>query len=276
MRPLGPIYTVDLFPETQIQLMHLLSSLKPDEWAAPTVCDGWSVKDIAAHIIADDFGVVSRGRDGHRWWSAGVDSLDELIAAINAQNEAWVSATRRLSPQIICDVLWMSGEQLYEYLCTLDPHAIGGPVHWAGPDPAPVWLDIAREYTERWAHQQQIRDATGRPGLRDRRFFASVLDTYVRALPHTYRDTAAPEGTHIRLVIEGEAGGTWSLVRNAPRWSLYTDVERAADASVTLDQDTAWRLFTKGITPAAAREQASLEGDPSLVAQVLETVSILA
>lgn len=27
-----------------------------------------------------------------------------------------------------------------------------------------MWLDAAREYTEFWVHQQQIRDATGRPG----------------------------------------------------------------------------------------------------------------
>ena len=37
---------------------------------------------------------------------------------------------------------------------------------WAtGRDPAPVWLDVAREYRERFVHQQQIREATGRPRL---------------------------------------------------------------------------------------------------------------
>lgn len=48
----------------------------------------------------------------------------------------------------------------------LDLNALGGPVEWAtGSDPAPAWLDIAREYMERYIHQRQIRDATGRPGL---------------------------------------------------------------------------------------------------------------
>ncbi len=32
------------------------------------------------------------------------------------------------------------------------------------PWPAPVWLDLAREHTEGRTHQQQIRDAVGRPG----------------------------------------------------------------------------------------------------------------
>ena len=36
-------------------------------------------------------------------------------------------------------------------------------VNWAGPEPAPIWLDPAREYTERWVHQQHIRDAVRNP-----------------------------------------------------------------------------------------------------------------
>jgi uncharacterized protein (TIGR03083 family) len=283
MQPLGPIYTLDLFPEMQAQLLHLLSTLTPGEWAAPTACDDWSVKDIAAHMVADDLGVVSRGRDRHSgadWFDAS--SHQSLVASIDRQNDEWVRAMRRLSPQLICELLWMSGEQLFEHFCALDPHATGGPVSWAGPDPAPVWLDIAREYTEGWAHQQQIRDAVAAvrddgsaTALRDRRFFAPVLDAYARALPHTFRDTDAPDGTHVRLVIDGEAGGAWSLVRDGGAWGLWSGVDAAPAASVTMDQDVAWRLFTRGMTPAAARERASLEGDAALAARVLETVAIL-
>jgi hypothetical protein len=229
-----------------------------------------------AHRGTDDLSVVSRGRDGHRWWLIDAESLAELIAAINAQNEAWVSATRRLSPQIICDLLWMSGEQFYEYFCTLDPHAIGGPVSWAGPEPAPVWFDIAREYTERWLHAAQICEATGRPLFDEPRLFAPLLDTFVRALPYTYRDISAPDGTHVRFAISGAAGGTWWLLRNGGRWVLCTGVERAPDASVTLPQDAAWRLFTKGMTPAAARKLAAIEGDAALAERALDMVSILA
>ena len=276
MQPVGPIYTLDLFPEIHTQLLHILSSLTREEWSAPTACPGWSVKDIAAHMIADDLSVVSRGRDGHRWWSGDMNSLDELIAAINAQNEAWVAATRRLSTHVVCDLLWMSGEQLYDYFCTLDPHAIGGPVNWAGAEPAPVWFDIAREYTERWLHTAQICDATGRPLFDDRRLFAPLLETFVRALPYTYRDSDAPDGTHVRLEISGAAGGAWSLLRDGGRWQLCSDAARAPDASITLPQDAAWRLFTKGMTPDGARKLASIEGDAALAARALEMVSILA
>src|SRR5260370_2723937 len=151
-----------------------------------------------------------------------------------------------------------------------------GVVSWAGPDPAPAWLDTAREYTERWLHQQQIRDAVNKPGLKERKYFHPVLDTFVRALPHTYRDVFVPDTTVIKLVVKGEAGDTWYLVGEANRWALYKAVELQPTSVVTMDQETCWRLFTKGIDRERARMGISIEGDKELGEKVLETVSIIA
>lgn len=275
MQALGPIDVIELFPEERAELIALLGSLPVDAWAAPTVCAGWAVKDVAAHVVGGDIGVVSRGRDGHRWWTAETPTYAELVAAINAQNEAWVFALRRASPRVILDLLRQTGEWALARFRSLDPMAIGGPVSWAGPEPAPVWLDVAREYTERWAHQQQIRD--GRRAAADLTAAVRAGAGLLRAaLPHTFRETPAAEGTHVRLVITGEAGGVWSLVRDGGRWGLYTGVETAASATVTLSQDAAWRLFTKGMTAEQARGVARLEGDAALGEQVLRTVSVLA
>jgi hypothetical protein len=52
--------------------------------------------------------------------------------------------------------------------------------------------------------------------------------------------------------------------------------ERPAAATVTVDQDLAWRLFTKAVTPADALPRVRIEGDHSLGAVVLNTVSIIA
>ncbi len=139
-----------------------------------------------------------------------------------------------------------------------------------------MWLDLAREYTERWHHQQQIRDAVGKPGLKQPRFFAPVLDALVRALPHTYRATEAAEGALVALTIAGESGGQWFLHRENGAWSLYLDAGREPQANVVLDQDVAWRLFTKGIRGEEARSKANITGDERLGAKVLEMVSVIA
>src|SRR5205085_5325290 len=88
-----------------------------------------------------------------------------LVAALNRWNEEWVAALRRLSTPLQIDLLAFTAPAIVAFFATLDPHAIGGTVSWAGPAPLPVWLDTAREYTERWLHQQQIRDALAAPPI---------------------------------------------------------------------------------------------------------------
>jgi hypothetical protein len=53
-------------------------------------------------------------------------------------------------------------------------------------------------------------------------------------------------------------------------------MEESADTTVEMDQDTAWRLFTKAISPVEACGRASLSGDQRLAEWVLQTVSIIA
>jgi hypothetical protein len=204
----------------------------------------------------------------HTWGS--------LVKNINEANELWVKATERISPELLSDLLESTGKQFYAYLQSLDPMAINGVVSWAGPDRAPMWLDTAREYTERWLHQQQIRDAVNKPGLKERKFFHPVLDTFVRALPHTYKDIPVADMTVIKLVVTGEAGDTWYLVGEANRWSLYKVVELQPGTIVTMDQETCWRLFTKGMNKDEARTITTIEGDQKLGEKILDTVSIIA
>ncbi len=125
-----------------------------------------------------------------------------------------------MSPRLLIELLALTGELTEAYFSSLDMTALGMPVDWAGPDPAPIWLDVAREYTERWVHQQHIRDAVGRPGLKERRWLAPVLDTFVRGLPRALRDAPTPDGVTLRLVIRGDAGGEWVALRQNGEWML--------------------------------------------------------
>jgi len=276
VHPPQPILVANLFPEILDALLDLLSGLSDQEWAAPTICPGWSVKDLAGHLLGDDVGMLSRRRDSYRRGNAAFASWDDLVAFINRQNAEWVEMADRISPRLLCDMLRLTGDQVSAYFQSLDPFALGGPVDWAGPAPAPIWMDLAREYTERWHHQQQIRDAVGRPGLREPRHLAPALDTFVRALPHTYRNVDADEQTLVALTITGAAGGTWFLLREQADWQLYLDIARAPDARVMLDQDLAWRLFTKGIGEETARAQATLAGDNRLAAPMLKILAVIA
>jgi uncharacterized protein (TIGR03083 family) len=276
MRDPQPILVTGLFPEVLNALLDLLSDLSPEDWNRSTICPGWSVKDVATHLLGGKIGILSRKRDGYLYSGDPVIKWDDLVALINNLNKLWIGAASRLSPRILCELLKITGEQVCDYFQSLDPYAIGDPVDWAGPEPAPVWLDLAREFTEWWHHQQQIRDAVGKPGLKEPKFFAPVLDCFVRALPRTYRGVSAKTGTLVSLTILGDSGGRWGMFRETDAWNLYLDPSLPPDAEIVIDQDAAWRLFTKGISKDEARVNATLIGDQSLGLKLFETVSVIA
>jgi uncharacterized protein (TIGR03083 family) len=271
-----PVETLQLYPEERAELLTLLGGLDDEAWERPTICPGWSVRDIALHVLADDLGVVSRQRDGYR--PQAPRPGETLPAFLNRINDEWVQATCRLSGRVIVDLLRWSGEEMHAHYAALDPLELGPAVSWAGPDPAPRWLDIAREYTERWVHQQQIREAVGAPLRLEACWLGPVLSTFVRALPMTFSSVTAPAGTAVTLTLDGEGGGVWSVVRvDGGAWELFEGrPEATPTAEARMSGDTAWRLFTRGLTPEAASGRASLSGDQALARQVLRTVSIIA
>jgi hypothetical protein len=178
---------------------------------------------------------------------------------------------------VLIDLLQVTGPQVVELFRSIDPFAPAHwPVAWAGEEASAHWFDVGRDYTERWLHQQQIRDAVGAPALTGAEWLHPVLDLFVRALPYTYREVRAEPGATSRLVIEGQAGGTWTVRREVDGWRLY--VGRAPDPAVvvTLSDDTAWRLFTKGLPPEAARARVRIEGNQALGAVVLRALAVMA
>jgi uncharacterized protein (TIGR03083 family) len=235
----------------------------------------WTVKDVALHLLGGDVGIISYRRDGylaHRSSASG----QSLIEYLKTFNDTWVEATQRISPRLLCELLRYTGSAVSECLAALDPFALGDRVSWAGPDPAPNWLDIAREYTERWHHQQHIRTAVERPGFLEPRYLRPALDAFVRALPYTYRDVAAPDGASVELTVSGEAGDSWLLAREGGAWKLYLGRHETASAAVAIPQEIAWKLWTKWYPPNEAMARSRITGDAALAAKVFDMVSVIA
>lgn len=275
MRPLEPILAGALFQEIRKELLSLLKGLEEEEWGRQTTAGKWSVKDVALHILGGDIGNLSRRRDGFSL-RADLASYQKLLAFINEINASWVAAGQRMSAPVLIDLLEHVGRQADEYFAGLDPSRMGGPVSWAGEEPMPVWFDVAREYTERWHHQQQIRDAADRPGLYERRLFEPVMDAFVRALPWAFREVARADGTTVRFVLTGALDKDWSLVRGAQKWELFLGHRGRSDAEVSIAAENAWKIFTRGIRGADALARAEIRGDRVLGEKVLQTVAVIA
>lgn len=281
LHPLQPIFTAHLFPKVDGMLLELLRSLSPEEWERQTVSPKWKVKDVAAHLLDTALRGVSFGRDGYVPQAPKVDSNAALAAYIDRLNEEGVRIYRRLSPAVLISLMEVACKQLAEFHAGRDPFAQAPyGVSWAGEEKSANWFDTAREYTERWHHQQQIRLAVESSGARrssilTRELYYPVLDCFMRALPFTYRNVPADLGTVVRITVTGESGGNWNLRRVEAAWVLTEGRQDQAVAETTIPEEIAWRIFTKGIDRESTESRVKITGDVALGLPVLAMVSIV-
>jgi uncharacterized protein (TIGR03083 family) len=279
MRPPEPSLLAPLFAPLHERLLELLRGLSPAHWGRPTRAGAWTVRDVAAHLLDGDLRKLSFHRDGLPLPppDRDVGGYGGLVAFLNALNAEWVSAARRISPALLVDLLAVTGPQVAAFVAGLDPFARSlFPVAWAGEDESSNWMDTGREFTERWHHQQQIREAVGAPLLTDRSWLRPVLDISVRALPRAYRGVAAAEGEGITLRVTGPAGGEWSLVRKGDGWQLYVGACDRPAMTATTDPDSAWRLFFKGQSPEEGRARIHIDGEARLGEPLLSALAVMA
>jgi hypothetical protein len=266
----SPLDLRDLMSKERDEPIALLSSLVPEDWHVAAV-GSWDIHAVTLHLFRSDCGRVGSG-----WGSGGGLDLDyeALTGIIERENDEWVEAARHIPPVMMGNLLSLSGRWVDRSFTDVDLEAQGVPVAWTGTGPSPVWLDIAREYTDRWMHHQQIRDAVGRNGLKDKEWMSPVLQTFMLAMPRAYEAVAAPRGTATRIVLTGPSGGEWQVERDADRWRLTTEM-RPADAEVYLADDLAWRLYVRMVTPEDAMTEIERRGSSELTEPACRAVAVM-
>jgi uncharacterized protein (TIGR03083 family) len=271
-----PILCAHLLSRVDEKLINLLSSLTDAEWDLQTIAPLWKVRDVAGHLLDTVLRKLSMVRDSCRVGALETHSPHDVIALVNRLNQEGVTVYRRLSPRVLIALMKWACEQSAQFHESLDPLAPAAfNVSWSGEEKSLNWFDTARELTERWHHQQQIRLATNRPGILTPELYHPVLDCFVRGLPYVYRDVAAPLGTLVLLEISGECGGQWHLLKRATGWQLVRDSRGEFASRVTIPEELAWRVFTKGIDRESASAQIQMEGDRDLGAKVLQLTAIV-
>jgi uncharacterized protein (TIGR03083 family) len=275
-KPLGPIFTAHLFPGLEAKLIELLRSLTPPDWEKQTLAPSWKVKDVAAHLLDTQIRKLATARYGHNPDSSKKLSSEQLVALIDHLNAEGVRAYSQLSHDELISWMESASRDSAKYHRLIDPFALAMfPVSWAGEEESANWFDTAREFTERWHHQQQIRLAVAKPGIMTREFYYPVLDCFMRALPYAYRNIPAKSGTLARFHISGECGGSWYLFKDGATWKLVASPVGEESSETTIPQEIAWRIFTKGISRNEAKAQIHLTGNAEIGLHILGMVSIV-
>ncbi|MEJ0054601.1 MAG: maleylpyruvate isomerase N-terminal domain-containing protein [Bacteroidota bacterium] len=272
------IETLSLFRPLNQKLISLLGSLSKEDWDKKTVAGSWTVKDVAAHLLDTNIRFISIYRDGEELKpDVEITSYRTLVDYLNRLNADWVKAMKRVSAEQLVEMLALTHNDYVISLEKLDPDAPAKfSVAWAGEDVSPNWFHIARDFTEKWHHQQQIRDAVGQQGILTKEFYKPVLRTFMRALPYKYKDTLAADGTCIQLTIDSEAGGTWWLEMKDNQWSVSEKKNSIANVKIVVPVDLSWRLFTKAVAYKDVKESISIEGEERLALPALEMITVIA
>jgi uncharacterized protein (TIGR03083 family) len=272
----APILCAHLLRKVDDKLIDLLGSLTPGEWDLQTIAPLWKVRDVAAHLLDTALRKLSAVRDKSHVEAVDIRLPQDVVTLVNRLNREGVTVYRRLSPPVLIEMMKVACHQSASFHEALDPFAPAAfPVSWAGEVTSLNWFDTARELTERWHHQQQIRLATSRPGIMTPDLYHPVLDCFMRGMPHLFRDVEAPVDTTLLLEITGECGGHWLLSKGLTGWSLANPSSGDFAARVAICQELAWRLFTKGIDRDLARAQIDIRGNRDLGEKALQLTAIV-
>jgi uncharacterized protein (TIGR03083 family) len=271
-----PILCAPLLRHVDAKLIHLLRELRPEEWDLQTIAPAWKVRDVAAHLLDTVLRKLSMVRDHCFAEQPDIRSEQDVIDLVNRLNREGVTVYRRLSPPVLIDMMELACRQSADFHESLDPFAPAVfNVSWAGESVSLNWFDTARELTERWHHQQQIRHATDRPGIMTPELYHPVLDCFARGLPCVFRNVASPVGTTVQLDIAGDCGGSWLLSKNDQGWAFASTSGKPPAARAIIPQQIAWRVFTKGIDHKEALALSSIEGDTTLGERVFHLTAIV-
>ena len=252
-------------PAERADLLDVLTDLTPTSGRPTTACPGWTVKDIAVHVLGEELGWLSRGRDGDT--SGLLDDADrltvEFVQLLDEKNQRWVDAASGLSPRVVIDLLRWSGDQFDRYVerIDLDGAQLGDLVR-PGPDAAMV------------RPGPRLHRAVGAPAADPRRRRPDRGSTTTTPAPccgrssgpcpHHYREVAgAARGRPSRSGSPGpaEARGPWSGSSDAA-WDLTEGEPDRRDAEVALTSDAAWRVLTGAAVPEDAIEFAARSTSP--------------
>jgi uncharacterized protein (TIGR03083 family) len=184
--------------ETWGSLADACHELSSTEWALPTECPGWDVKDQLSHLIGIERSIM--GEPAPVWDSPLGPHVKNDFAAVN---EPWVAMRRaRSGPEVYAEFVEVTGlrvAQLDELSETEWAEVGWSPI---GQRPRAVFMEV--RVFDSWVHEQDARRALDRPGGCGGRASAMSLDRVQGAMGFVVaKQAACPDGTSVRFDLSG-------------------------------------------------------------------------
>ena len=263
---------VALFEDVWGDTAALCDGLTEEQWALPTDCPGWSVKDNVAHMIGTE-----RMLSGEQPDAPAVEGAPHVRNDIGKANEQWIAGYRdRPGSAVLDDFRAVTAGRLdaLRALTAADWDREG----FTPEGPGPYRLFMAIRVFDCWYHDQDIREALGRPGYLE----GPVADLSLgrippKGLPYVVgKKAGAPAGSTVVFEVAGSPPLVASVhVPPVGRAVLLAAPPAAPTATVGMDRRTFARLAGGRWSGDRARAEGvvRVEGDPDLANRVVDSMA---
>ena len=261
---------VDGFEASVRALLALGRAATPDELGRATACPGWTVQDQLAHVAA-----VESLLAGDPQPQVDVPDYPWLRSPVGAFIEQGVEARRGRTADEVLDELEAVLPRRVAALRALDDDAV---ITGLLGTPAPAKDVMRMRLTDVWCHEQDVREALGRPGGLDSVGSAGFVHVVLDSLPRIVsRGAGIDPGTTVVVEVTGPVHAV-----RAVRVEVGADgrptgvvVDPTADPAATrLVMDT--RSFTRrGAGRVSAQDSRyAASGDPLVAHRVVEALPV--
>jgi uncharacterized protein (TIGR03083 family) len=262
-----PQSLLDAYADALAGFQEVAAGLKDVDWSRPTDCPGWTVREQVAHVLA-----VEQQLSGHPLPPRLASYPAYVRSPVGEHMESGIAALADLTP---AELVARLGPAIEEHLAQLraldlDP---GTTVLGILGTEVPLTRFLPIRVLDVWTHEQDVRRATGLPARLTGPGPEVSFATIVSMLPHVVSQLAAPAGTVVAVVGDGDIPVA-ATVRMTDDGPATTEGGVAAGATVTVRMSTEMlgRLAGGRIDPAAAAVE--VEGDRALGRRLLAELNI--
>ena len=247
------------------------ATLAPEDWDRPSACEGWTVADVAAHLVGQAFALtVSRGLNGHSTPPPGappVTSHNEDDFARSIFQRAF--NTRAEVGNRLPDILGERLDEAVQVFDTVGPDQWEMQCYWPpGPEPVRVMLDMriselsmhAWDVCSRFDPDYRLSDGAVRV----------LMDTVPRAVRRAFRpDPALDRSLTFRFLINAPVVAVYDLdfsSEGALLRQVQGDPANEAEVTFSCDGETYVMVMYGRLTPEDAMAEGRLawEGNGEL------------
>lgn len=268
----APEPVIDSLEEVWASIVDGCGNLDEDQWALPTDCPGWSVRDQVSHLIGIEHTLLGDPVP------APVTVVPPYVKnPIGEMNEAWIEA-RRQTPgsEVLAEFVEVTARRLAE-LRSFPPEKFEE-IGWSPIGQVPYRDFMDTRVLDSWTHEQDVRHALDRPGGRNGAGETLVLAKCAGAMSFVVgKKVGPPDGTFVLFDVNGKLGRPVPVVVEGGRAHVRAEVPSAPTVTLAMDQEAFWRLGLGRVSAgdALSSGQAAVSGDATLGQRVLESMNFM-